>query len=213
MFKFLLNCSVIIFFCISCDAQKQKTDSIKYKEFSELMGYGRNYKKIDSINHIDAKEFNLQTLSKDTLINSKKYYPLSLNSKYNLRTDTKYFFNYNSNGVFLTTIYKNKITEDKFLSFDSSNSDIIGTLFGRLELFQLIKKNETEYSFNYIQNPKDIEIYYMFGDKILIKNRDHEKITLVLYYHDKFSSFQKEFEIPYDDSFRDSKDIPILREK
>lgn len=198
MFRFYLNYLGMIFFCISCYSQKTKIDSAKNEEFSKLMGYGRDYKKNDSANHIDAQEFNLKVLTRDTLIGNKKYYPLILDSKYNLRTDTKYFFNYSFDGVFLVTIYKNKVSENKFLSFDNSNSDVMGTLFGRLELFQLVKQNELEYHFNYLQDPKSIEIYYMYGDKILIKNKDDKKIILILYYHDKFSSFQKQFEIPYD---------------
>jgi|GEM_PF-7101176 len=38
----------------------------------------------------------------------------------------------------------------------------------------------------------------MYGDKIVIKSKDDKEIKLILFYHDKFATFQNEFEIPYD---------------
>lgn len=40
----------------------------------------------------------------------------------------------------------------------------------------------------------------MYGDKIVVKHKDDKKINLLLYYHDKYSAFCKEIEIPYNTS-------------
>ncbi len=79
---------------------------------------------------------------------------------------------------------------------------MIPTLYGRFEFFQLVKQSDSEYRFQYIQDPYQIELYYMYGDKIVIKSKDDKEIKLILFYHDKFATFQKEFEIPYD-TFKD----------
>lgn len=203
MYRNFFVCLIFSVFCSSCVAQKKEKNTasnIEKRDFLELMGYGRDYKKNDSLNHIDAHEFNIKVLPKDTLINGKRYYPLILDSKYNLRTDTKYYLSYNSKGILLFTWYENKGSEIKFLNFDNTDSDIIGTLFGRMDLFQLIRKKEKDYEFNYIQDPRNIEIYHMYGDKVEVKKRDDKKITLILYYHDKFSTFQKEFTVFYDNT-------------
>lgn len=183
---------LIMFIFNSCHSQIKNQDLSTFKK-----GLG-NFSKKDSANHFDAINFNLSILKNDTIINHKKFYPLKLQSEFNLRNNIKYYLNYNKEGISIYSILNNNSQERYFLRFDNNPSDMITTLYGRFEFFQLVKQDDFEYNFQYIQNPYQIELYYMYGDKIIIKSKDDKKITLVLFYHDKFDSFQKEIEIPYE---------------
>ena len=189
-----IYCLLIILFFNSCHSQIKDDNLINLKERLS------HFSKRDSINHLDVIDFNLKVIKKDTIINHKKFFTLRLDSKSNLVNNIKYFLNYNKEGIFINTILNNESQERILLRFDNLPSDMIPTLYGRFEFFQLVKQSDSEYRFQYIQDPYQIELYYMYGDKIVIKSKDDKEIKLILFYHDKFATFQKEFEIPYDTS-------------
>lgn|GEM_PF-6968737 len=95
-------------------------------------------------------DFNLKVIKKDTIINHKKFFTLKLDSKSNLVNNIKYFLNYNKEGIFINTILNNESQERILLRFDNLPSDMIPTLYGRFEFFQLVKQSDSEYRFQYI---------------------------------------------------------------